>query len=540
MAARLALFLLAGAAAIPLENQRPNILLIAVDDLRPQFGSVYNNSEVHTPHIDNFFLAGGGTAMQSAYVQIAVCGPSRASMLTGRRPDTTRVGVGAPGWCWCQRTACKNHSLFMTLPTWLRQEGGYSTEGNGKLFHPDACAGFGFVHADGDDPRGWAAGYTVEANTTQEQWGTIPGPHDPVFNRTMGVSWMESPLPDESTTDGILATDAIERLANLSSSGIGKPGGAPFFLSVGLHKPHLPHIVPKKYFDLYPLDTVSLAPNRFVPDGFREENWHADGNGELRSYNLNAGPEFTKDNFGFTRPLSEEFSRLQRRGYFAATSFLDAQVGRVLAALEANGYKENTIVLLWGDHGWHLGDTNSWGKMTNFESATHNTLLWRVPGQVDGSKGRSGRVVEAIDIFPTLLELAGVHAPPACTGVDAPPTVDCLQGLSYADLFRQGTVTTGKKYAFSQWPYPAWGPEKAFRMGYTVRTVDGYRFTEYVPYDHVSSFRGDWDDGSVHDVELYDYNSDPWETQSFAADSKYRSKVAELKAVLRAQYAPTV
>ena len=279
-----------------------NILFIAIDDLRPQFGSSYLNDEVKTPNIDAFFTHGGGTAMQRAYVQVAVCGPSRTSMLTGRRPDSTRVGVGSslyqhppgsgPGWCWCRRSECNRESLFMTLPTYLRQKGGYTTMGNGKLFHPDACALYpGFTHENGDDPRAFSDGYTVEANNTQEQWGTIPGPHDACFNHTMGVSWMESPLMDTETTDGILATDGVARLAALSKAGVGKPGTGkgPFFLSVGLHKPHLPHIVPKKYFDMYPLENVSLAPNRFVPTGFKEENWHADGNLELESYNLNAG-----------------------------------------------------------------------------------------------------------------------------------------------------------------------------------------------------------------------------------------------------------
>jgi iduronate 2-sulfatase len=166
----------------------------------------------------------------------------------------------------------------------------------------------------------------------------------------MGLSFFESPLSDEEETDGMLATNTVERLANFSKEGIGKPGAnKPFFLSTGFHKPHLPHVAPKKYFDLYDIKKVSLAPNRFVPTGFLEENFHADGTFELISYNDNAGPVFKQDGQDFETPLDEDFSRLQRRGYFAATSFTDANVGRVLAALELHGYKENTIVLLWGD-----------------------------------------------------------------------------------------------------------------------------------------------------------------------------------------------
>jgi iduronate 2-sulfatase len=167
----------------------------------------------------------------------------------------------------------------------------------------------------------------------------------------MGLSFFESPLADEEETDGMLATDTVERLANFSVASIGKPGAnRPFFLSTGFHKPHLPHVAPKKYFDLYPdISKVSLAPNRFVPIGFKEENFHADGTFELISYNYNAGPAFKKDGQDFETPLDEDFSRRQRRGYFAATSFTDANVGKVLAALDEYGYKENTIVLLWGD-----------------------------------------------------------------------------------------------------------------------------------------------------------------------------------------------
>lgn len=293
--------------------------------------------------------------MQHSYVQIAVCGPSRSSMLTGRRPDTTHVGTGEGGWCWCQRTSCDVASLFMTLPTYLRRHG-YVTAGGGKLFHPDACKGYGVAwdHAAGDDPRAWTQPYFSEANDTQIQWGSIPGPHDPVYDGKMGLSFLESPLADEDETDGILATNAIAQIANFSAHGIGKAGAnRPFFLSVGFHKPHLPHVAPKKYFDMYPVN-VSLAPNRFVPVGFREENFHADGTFELISYNVNAGPIFKADHQDFTTPVDETFSRAQRRAYFACVSFLDAQVGRVLSALTAHEYKENTIVLLWGDHGYAL------------------------------------------------------------------------------------------------------------------------------------------------------------------------------------------
>ena len=219
-----------------------NVMFIAVDDLRAQFGRSFKTPEVLTPHIDAFFLDGGGSAMQHSYVQVAVCGPSRSSMLTGRRPDTTHVGTGGShttrgSWCWCSRTNCAPNELFMTLPTYLRQQG-YVTAGNGKLFHPDACHNE-FNHRNGDDPRAWSYGsYGVEADESQEQFGSIPGPGSQYFHGGPGVSYMESPLSDEEETDGMLATNTVERLANFSRDGIGKHGvNRPFFLSTGFHKP---------------------------------------------------------------------------------------------------------------------------------------------------------------------------------------------------------------------------------------------------------------------------------------------------------------
>lgn len=563
--------LLLAAAATAAAPGAKNFFLIAVDDLRPMFGKSFGHPEVLSPNIDKHFTTGGGAAMQHSYVQIAVCGPSRASILTGRRPDTTTVGVSGPiiFWCWCQRGKCAKDKLFMTIPTYFAQNG-YVTAGNGKVYHPDACnylhvpnAGPDFAHTVGDDFRAWNHGtYGVEGqllrpwpNTTQqkseEQWGTIPGPREAIFNGSQGPDWMRSPLTDEEQTDGQLATNTVERLANFSRDGIGKAGGKPFFLAVGFHKPHTPWIVPSKYFDLYDTDNISLAPNRRVPAGFLEENWHANGNVEIEKYTnpgvagSNPGPFNSSRGFGFNSPVDNQTARELRHAYFAATSFLDAQVGRVMDALSDNGYKENTVVALWSDHGYHLGDTNSWCKMTNFEKATRNTLLWRVPGQAAASQGLNSRYVEMIDFFPTAIDLVGLPTIPACTGVDQPPTVLCLQGVSYADEFvpalAQGPAKASapKKNVFSQWPYSENNSPGATdgRMGYTVRTDDGYRLTWYVKYT-ILTHKGTWPAGAptAADLELYDYNLDYDETVNQAANPKYADTVARLVAVLRAQY----
>jgi iduronate 2-sulfatase/deleted-in-malignant-brain-tumors protein 1 len=425
---------------------------------------------------------------------------------------------------------------------------------------------FNITHAMGDDKRAWSYfDYGIEANVTQEQYGTIPGPGDPIFNGTKGLSFLESPLSDDEQTDGMLAAYAIDRFKNFSRDGIGKKGSnKPFFHAVGFHKPHSPYIVPKKYFDMYDLAKVSLPPNSGVPAGFQEHNWYNDGNVELFGA---ARPGYTdstaaaaQDKLSFHHPMGDEFTRMTRRAYFAAVSFVDAQIGQVLGALEEYGYKDNTIVTLWSDHGYHLGDTNSWCKCTMFESATRNVMLWRVPGQPDSSKGQNTRLVEMLDWFPTLLELTDTPPMPKCEGLDQPPTVMCLQGESYADEFKApATKLSGEgdkavavakqrktKYAFSQWVYPTTKvpPEMQpytnvtmptnFRQGYTVRTQDGFRYTEYVDYDKRECV-GHWTDTAI-DPELYDYNVDQWETTNFAGNATYSAKVTELMAVLRSQF----
>ena len=555
-----------------------NILFIAIDDLRPQFGRSYHNKEVLTPNIDSFFLDNNGSSFQHAYVQIAVCGPSRASMLTGRRPDSTRTfrtptdaGLLNKGaWCWCRRTSCGQNGrnltdIFYTLPQYFQSQG-YRTAGVGKIFHPDACNDMvihpnmsKFNHVVGDDPRAWSDGYDVEANFSQMQWGSIPGPHDPVFNGKMGLSFEVSSLSDEEQTDGMLATDAIQKLRSLATATDATKASEndrastptstkPFFLAVGFHKPHLPHIVPKKYYDMYPnVSKISLPPNPYVPKHFQEENWHSDGTFEIESYNLNAQPIFEKDDFSFNHPIDVHFTKQMRRAYFAATSFVDAQVGRVLNTLKELQLTEQTICIVWSDHGWHLGDTNSWGKMTTFESATRNTLLMRVPGQSISSQGWiSDVLVESIDIFPTLIDLVDIPALPICAHRDDKPGERCLQGDSHAAFFQTNNANAKagqqkkKKYAFSQWPTPAWPKNSTtlgFRMAYTVRSLAGYRVTEYVPYDP-SQWIGDWDSSkATNDLELYDYNVDPFETTNCWNDSKYEKVLTELRSVLRAQFA---
>lgn len=438
---------------------------------------------------------------------------------------TWTVAISSPS---CAR---RPSDKFLTLPRYLTRHG-YVTAGNGKIFHPAACDDrYNNTHRNGDDVGAWSEPYFSEPECTQ--WASVPCPGGPADNGTMGVSYVESALSDDDQTDGQLARNAVARLAEFAARGVGRRPGKPFFHAVGLHKPHLPHIVPKKYFDLYPVDRVSLPPNRRVPVGFKEENWHADGNFEMEFF-ANNKRYFPDTGFGFEHPIDANRTRELRRGYFAATSFIDAQIGRVIDALDAHGFTDSTVVTLWSDHGWHLGDTNSWCKMTNFESATRNTMLWRVPGQPAQSQGRNPRLVEMIDWFPTVVDLAGLPPLPRCTGLDQPPGVECIQGTSYADEFSPRAAAVPLRYAFSQWPYPALsGMTAVLRMGYTVRSTDGYRLTLYVAYDRLER-RGNW--STAADAELYDYTVDPWETRNRATDGAYTDVVARLSQVLRTQY----
>lgn len=259
---------------------------------------------------------------------------------------------------------------------------GYHTAGLSKIFHPDACnahnnatCGAVETHAVGDDTKAWSAPYWVEPEC--EQWGSVPCPHDKQWSGGMGPSWLESNLPDEDQTDGQTAAQAVAALHEFASSNgrigtvldqdsaAGARGGefdsrsgargrvgsetVPFFLAVGFHKPHLPRIVNRKYFDMYPLENVSLAPNPHLPVPYDDAEWY-DGS-EIRSYS-NAHEAFAEDHYGPNTPVDDNEARLERRAYFAATTFVDAQIGKVLDTLNASPFANSTVVTIVSDHGW--------------------------------------------------------------------------------------------------------------------------------------------------------------------------------------------
>jgi len=463
----------AGSAA-PLAATRPNVLFIAADDLRCDLGA-YGDEVVYSPHLDR--LAAAGTVFLRAYAQQAVCNPSRASMLTGLRPDTLRV--------WDLRTHFReHHPEVVTLPQHFKMHG-YRAISLGKVFHNQA----GRFHPPMPfaDPVSWSEPPRWSDGAHWEDWvvpGSTAGPE-----RKQGAT-QALDVPDDAYWDGQIAQAAIEQLQRLQHQ------AEPFFLAVGFWKPHLPFNAPKRYWDLY--DRASLAPP--VPAGpALNAPELADNRGtELRTY---AGIPAEGELPG---PLVAEL----RHGHLAAISFLDAQVGKVLAELDRLGLTERTIVVFWSDHGLHVGERGMWGKATNYELDTRAPLIISAPGY---ASGRVDGLVEFVDIYPTLLELAVL-----------PPPSQALAGESLVSLLRD-PAARGRDYAISQYPrpWPASANAAPTHMGYTVRSAR-HRYVEW----------REWPDGAVAAVELYDHLVDPAETVNVADDPAYAGTLADMRIAL--------
>lgn len=438
-------------------RQAPNVLFIAVDDL----GNVLSpDSKVRaiTPNLDR--LSSSGIHFERAYCQIPLCNPSRASVLTGLRPGKTGVFDLVRHF----REALPNHP---TLPQLFKNHGWY-TGRVGKIFHYDVPKDIG---SDGlDDAPSWSEVVNPKGRDVDDEALIInPTPEKPV---SAALSWLAADGSDNEQTDGGVAREAI-RLLHEHKEG-------PFFIAAGFFRPHTPFVAPKKYFEWYSPDRLKLAEP--LPEGrfgipsqaFAHNN--------------------TTPNYG----LSEDLCRQALRAYLASVSFVDAQIGRVLDALEDLGLSENTIVVVWSDHGYHLGDHSGiWQKRTLFEESTKAPLLIRWPG-AKGNGQTCRRIAEFVDIYATLVDLANLETPVVPSGRSLRPLLN-------------DPNTAWPHPAFSQVIRPNGGNPI---MGKTIRT-ERWRYTE-------------WDEGR-HGSELYDHENDPGETLNLIGGTIESEVVSRLK-----------
>ena len=468
----LALFAASLALSQAVLAAKPNVLFIAVDDLRPELGC-YGKDHIKSPNIDG--LAKSGMVFNRAYCQQAVCSPSRTSLMTGTRPDTSKVIDLVTHF----RVALPD---VVTLGQHFK-ENGYFVQGMGKIYHGSL-----------DDAPTWsvpwqtpkAIKYALPANLPSSGTKTEGEPDDAAkpgkkkkdkssgsasdtSGGTKGMVYESADVPDNTYQDGKVAELAVKTLRDISK----KP--EPFFLAVGFIKPHLPWVSPKKYWDMYDPAKIVAAPNSSLP---KDAPAYAirQFDGEIYQY-AGMPPK------GQTVP--DEAGRKLRHAYYAAVSYTDAQIGMVLAELKQLGLDKNTIVVLWGDHGWKLGEHGAWGKHTNVENDVNAPLIISVPGMKSPGT-QSNALVEFVDIYPTLAELAGLSLPTHLEGTSLKPLLD-------------DPKRPWKTAAFSQYP-------RNELMGYSMRT-DRHRFTVWVDQkDHTK----------VDATELYDHQTDPQENTNVA------------------------
>ena len=397
------------------DHTQPNILFLMADDLRVQLG--FNTRapqppfsvgpQMVTPNLDA--LADRSLIFHRAYAQQAVCNPSRSSALTGRRPDTTRVYSSAEYF----RESGGN---FTTIPQFFKEHG-YTTLGMGKIFHPgDKASG-------DDDPMSWSEPFYVAPN--HKYWKS----RSHGSNKNVSLEEREHmPLPDEQVADK--AIESIRRLAEEARDDV-----TPFFLAVGFHKPHLPFIFPTEMLDFYPESSLGLPDNDYAPVNMPSIAWHK-ANGLYRYWDMAVWNAST--DYNTTEPLPSFKVRELRRAYYACVTFMDTLVGRVLDELEAQGLEDDTIVVFWGDHGWHLGEHGAWSKQTNFELATRVPVMLRIPGVTDRGM-QTDRLVEMVDLFPTLVEAAGFTQLSTCPR-DSSWVSLCTEGRSLLPLVQNPQV----------------------------------------------------------------------------------------------------
>lgn len=479
---------------------KKNILFIAADDLKPLINA-YGQSQMITPNLDR--LINSGVMFTNAEVQQAVCGPSRASVMTGTYPDRTHV--------WDLHTDFREASPnLVSMPEYLISQG-YETSGIGKIYHKGSVA-------PGHDGKSWSIPHFQPKNYDEKYGepaleyyqnpetkalikkymdeaaaqGKKQGQQRAYAFKFVKPSTESADVSDESYQDGIYAKKAVQMLKQLSS------GNKPFFLGVGFQKPHLPFIAPKKYWDLYDRNKIELAYQELIK-GAPQFAYHDSGE-------LNAFSDIVpKAGAGKKLPVDKQKELIH--GYMACVSYVDAQIGKLLDELDRLKLTDKTIIVLWGDHGYHLGDHTLWNKHSNFEQATRIPFVFSGPGVAKGKK--VSNPVELIDVFPTLFDLANVKPNAQADGKSLVPLLD-----------NNDKTTIDVDFALSQYPR-----QNGKIMGYTIRT-DRYRYTEW--FGNSYNTNAPYNEADIVAKELYDFKAESVEKANHADETAYKSVVADL------------
>ncbi len=447
--------------------KKMNVLFIAADDMNCDL-SVYGNSQVQTPNLQR--LAKQGVRFDNAYCQQPLCGPSRASLMTGLRPDTLDMHTLK------HELRAKNPDV-VTLGQLFRNNGYFSARA-GKIYHYGNPS---MIGTDGnDDPKTWDQRFNPAGiDRKQEDNITRYGGNTKPRKGGLGISmaWWDPESEDEQHTDGMVAEKIVELIKQNKDK--------PFFLAAGFFNPHCPYVAPRKYFDQYPLDKITM------PDLDEAKK-------DLEDVPAMAIQRDTRNWPYYFKGVSVEQARKCKQAYYACNSFVDAQVGKLLDALEANGLMENTVIVFWSDHGYFLGEKGLWYKRKAFERSARMPLIISAPGLAKGAA--SQKPVELVDLYPTLADLCGLKAP------------ENLQGASLQPLLKDPASATWKKPAVTQ----VWHNKNAW--GYSIRT-ERYRYTE-------------WLEGKAG-RELYDHANDPGEVHNLADKPDHQATVAKLSAALK-------
>lgn len=496
----------------------PNILFIAIDDLRTELGC-YGSDIAVSPNLDK--LASQGLLFENAHCQQAICGPSRASLLTGTRPESNGIFHNYV-------KIRELHPDIVTLPQHFMNNG-YEAVYCGKIFH----------HGDRDDELSWSrkparnseemknipksTKYAIKENQENHQQDRkkMFGKYREVakYGLAMGISYEAADVPDYTYQDGYNTELAIATMKDM----VQKDKDKPFFLGLGFKKPHLNWVAPKKYWDLYDRTEIPLTTQTQAPENGAAMGLHP-------SFELRVRSDIPK-----IGKIDDTQARLLKHAYLACVSYVDAQIGKMIKALEDEGLRENTIIIVWSDHGWHLGEMGIWGKATNYEIATRVPMMIWSPDLAKKVQGKkTDALVELVDIYPTLCDLAGIPQP------------SHLEGHSFKPLLEK-PQQDWKTAAFSQFPSPALREWGSYPLRPAMRETFFGPLIEEVEERIIEQQKEQWDRDLFENnlmayamrtaryrlivwkdrtapekqplyIELYDHKTDPNETKNIAAD----------------------